>query len=233
MSPDGTTLSSASEGLSQAESDARDIAMLRELADITMDLSRALGRLALDKAAEGDAKAAGDLGAVVTRVGRALRQTIAYRRKIEDQVREGESKRSAEQAGRGAAAKRDWSLARKRMIEHAVERVIARQETDDEDDDDENDDLGGDLYERLDEYERFTDFTDRPVSAFVATLCDAMGLEFDWSQFAHDAWAVDEAETQPDGSPFAEWWNSVRGDAGDNPPEAPELTGTGPPLAAE
>ena len=46
----------------QAETDARDIAMLHELADITMDLSRALGRLALEKAAEGDAKAAGDLG---------------------------------------------------------------------------------------------------------------------------------------------------------------------------
>ena len=73
--------------------------MLHELADITMDLSRALGRLALEKAAEGDAKAAGDLGVVVTRVGRALRQTIAYRRKIEDQVREGADKRAAEEAG--------------------------------------------------------------------------------------------------------------------------------------
>jgi hypothetical protein len=231
MSPDGTTLSSASEGLSQAESDARDIAMLRELADITMDLSRALGRLALDKAAEGDAKAAGDLGAVVTRVGRALRQTIAYRRKIEDQVREGEDKRATEQAGRNApqaeragSAKRNWSLARKNMILRAVERVIERQETED----DEDDGRGDDLYERLDEYERFTDFTDRPVSAFVATLCDAMELEFDWAQFAHDAWAKDEAETQPEGSPFAEWWNSVRGDA-----EPPAISSTGPPLAAE
>jgi len=73
--------------------------MLHELADITMDLSRALGRLALEKAAEGDAKAAGDLAVVVTRVGRALRQTIAYRRKIEDQVREGADKRAAEEAG--------------------------------------------------------------------------------------------------------------------------------------
>jgi hypothetical protein len=34
--------------------------MLRELTDITMDLSRILGRLALDRAADGDAKAAGD-----------------------------------------------------------------------------------------------------------------------------------------------------------------------------
>jgi hypothetical protein len=168
---------------SQADSDACDIAMLRELADITMALSQALGRLALDKAAEGDAKAAGDLGVVVTRVGRALRQTIAYRRKFEDQVREGEDKRSAEQAGRSTSAKRSWSLARKNMILRAVERVIEHQETDE----DEDKGRGDDLYERLDEYERFTDFTDCPVSAFVATLCDAMGLELDWAQFAHDA----------------------------------------------
>jgi hypothetical protein len=224
-----TPVSSASEGLSGAESDACDIAMLRELADITMDLSRALGQLALEKAAEGDAKAAGDLGVVVTRVGRALRQTIAYRRKIEDQVREGEDKRSAEQAGRTAAARRNGSFACKTMIRRAVERVIERQEAED----DEDDGRGDDLYERLDEYERFTDFTDRPVSAFVATLCDAMGLEFDWSQFAHDPWAIDEAETQPEGSPFAEWWNSVQENTGDSPPEADTISGTGPPLAAE
>src|ERR1700731_4554259 len=86
------------EAAGPAEDDARDIAMLHELADITMDLFRALGRVTLEKAAEGDAKAAGDLGVVVTRVGRALRQTIAYRRKIEDQLREGANKRAAEQA---------------------------------------------------------------------------------------------------------------------------------------
>src|SRR5471030_162212 len=117
---------------SAAESDARDIDMLQELAEITMDLSRVLGRLALEKAAEGDAKAAGDLGVVVTRVGRAMRQTIAYRRKIEDRLREGANKRAAEQAEtraqqsqRAAQAKRSRSVDRKHMIRHAVEQAIA------------------------------------------------------------------------------------------------------------
>src|SRR5260370_39255077 len=97
--------------------------MLQELAEITLALSRALGQQALDKAALGDAKAAGDLGVVVTRVGRALRQTIAYRRKIEDQVRAGADKRTAEltqrkaqQAERQAFAKRSRSVDRKHMI---------------------------------------------------------------------------------------------------------------------
>jgi hypothetical protein len=226
-----TSLESANAGPTQAENDARDIDMLQELAEITMDLSRALGRLALEKAAEGDAKAAGDLGAVVTRVGRALRQTIAYRRKIEDQVREAANKRAAEQAetraqqSQGAAqAKRARSVDRKHMIRRAVEQVIAR---------DEDDDRFDELYERLDEYESFTDFTDRPVSAFIANICNAMGLEFDWDQFEYDPWAIQEAETKPEGSPFAEWLASTQDDTGDDPPEDHARNGTGPPLAAE
>ena len=226
---------------SAAENDARDIAMLHELAEITMDLSRALGRLALEKAAEGDAEGAGDLGIVVTRVGRALRQTIAYRRKIEDQVREGADKRTAEQAEtraqqaqRAAQAKRSRSVDRKHMIRRAVEQVLANQQADDDEDEStEREDRFDELYERLDEYESFTDFTDRPVSEFIANICDAMGLEFDWSQFAYDPWAMQEAEAQPEGSPFAEWWASTRDDAADDPPEDHARNGTGPPLAAE
>ena len=62
-------------------------------------LPRALRRPALDKAEKTDAKAAGDLDVVVTQFGRALRQTIAYRRTIENQVREGAGERSAEKRG--------------------------------------------------------------------------------------------------------------------------------------
>jgi hypothetical protein len=224
-------LESANGGPSPAESDARDIAMLRQLADITMDLSRELGRLALNKAKAGDAKAAGDLGVVVTRVGRALRQTIAYRRKIEDQLREGADKRSAEEAQQKAQqiqhvaqAKRSRSVERKHMIRRAVEQVMAA---------DEDEDRFDELYERLDEYESFTDFTDRPVSAFVADICNALGLEFDWDQFAYDPWAMQEAETKPEGSPFAEWRASTDPDPADDPPEGHAWNGTGPPLAAE
>jgi hypothetical protein len=227
--------------LSAAESDARDIAMLRQLADITMDLTRALGRLALEKAAEGDAKAAGNLGVVVTRVGRALRQTIAYRRKIEDQLREGADKRAAEEAQQKAQqiqhvaqARRSRSVDRKHMIRRAVEQVLANQQADDDEDEStEREDRFDELYERLDEYESFTDFTDRPVSAFVADICNALGLEFDWDQFAYDPWAMQEAETEPEDSPFAEWLASTEDDETDDPLDTEAMNGTGPPLAAK
>jgi hypothetical protein len=212
---------------SAAENDARDIAMLHEFADIIMALGRALGRLALDKAAEGEAKAAGDLGVVVTRVGRALRQTIAYRRKIEDQVSEvaaDQEKAEAQQAANRRYYERIRSAGRRGMIERAVGRVLS---------DLEDEEQLTELKERLDDYERLVDFGDRPVSAFVADLCKAMGLEFDWSRFEHDAWAIQEAEAKPEGSPFAEWWSATHPAAANDPLSAEAMTGTGPPMAAE
>jgi len=120
------------------------------------------------------------------------------------------------------------------MIRRAVEQVLNSQDIEDEEDGDNGDaDRFDELYERLDEYESFTDFTDRPVSEFIANICDAMGLEFDWSWFAYDPWAMQEAETKPEGSPFAEWLASTDDDAGDSPPEDHARNGTGPPLAAE
>ena len=60
-----------------------------------------------------------------------------------------------------------------------------------------------------------------------------LGLEFDWSQFEHDPWVMQEAETKPAGSPFAEWWGSIHPDPANDPLDAEPMNGTGPPLAAE
>ncbi len=209
--------------------------MLGELTEITMGVARAVGKLALDKAAEGDAEAAGRLGAVIAKVGRAVRQSIAYRRRIEDEVRKADGERAADaakaraEAGRQAAiAKRGASVARRQMIDNAVSRLIAEQ----------NEDLFDAFYERLKEYESLTDFTDRPVSAFVSDICNALGLEFDWRRFAYDPWAVEEAAADPPASPFAEWWHSADGDEEDDSDGPPEFRGEvhanghGPPWAA-
>jgi len=227
-----TSANAASTGPSQAEIDARDIAMLGELAEITMGVARAIGQLALDRAAEGDAEAAARLGSVITKVGRAVRQSVAYRRKIEGKVREQDGKRAAAdatakaEAGQSAAsAKHGASAARRTMVEKAVLRLIEEQD----------EDLEDELIERLDEYESFTDFTDRPVSAFVSDICKALKLKFDWSRFAYDPWAVDETKADPPASPFAKWWHSVHGDRGDILLAPPDISarGHGPPFAAE
>jgi hypothetical protein len=115
-------------------------------------------------------------------------------------------------------------MARKKMIDNAVGRLIAEQ------------DLGlfDELNERLDEYESFTHFTDKPVSTFILEICDALKLDFHWGRFAFDPWAVEEAEADPPASPFAEWWHSPDRDEEDwyGLSEVP-ANGHGPPLAAE
>src|SRR6185437_2431360 len=131
-----TSAAAAASGLSQAEIDARDIAMLDELAEITMGVARAIGRLALDSAAEGDAEAAARLGVVITRVARAVRQSVAYRRKIENQIRKQDGKRAEAKAEAGQStesAKRSASRARRNMIQNAVTRLIREQDEDLED----------------------------------------------------------------------------------------------------
>ena len=236
MSSEPTPLSSAaaaSSGTSQAEIDARDIAMLGELAEITMGVARAIGALALDKAAEGEAEAAARLGSVITKVGRAVRQTVAYRRKIEDQLRKADGERAAAEttaqaeAGQSAAfVRRNTARARRKMIDNAVGRLLEEEDLD----------LFDELNERLDEYESFTDFTDKPVSAFVSDICNALGVEFDWARFAYDPWAVEETKADPPASPFAEWWHSKDRDGDGDPPEVDadlDARGHGPPLAAE
>src|SRR3569623_1607091 len=138
MSSESTPLSStaaASSGPPQAEIDARDIAMLAELAEISMGVARAIGQLALDRAAEGDAEEAARLGSVITKVGRAVRQSVAYRRKIEDQVRKADGERAAQaaaaraEAGQHAAqVRRNASRARRKMVDNAVSRLLADQD---------------------------------------------------------------------------------------------------------
>jgi len=66
------------------------------------------------------------------------------------------------------------------MIENAISQLFAERDLDP--------DLDLELNERLDEYESFTDFTDRPFSAFIPDICDALQLDFHWERFAYDPW---------------------------------------------
>ncbi|HEX4505480.1 MAG TPA: hypothetical protein VH722_07095 [Alphaproteobacteria bacterium] len=239
MSPEPTSLSSAAavkSSLSQAEIDVLDIAMLSELAEITMGVARAIGKLAVERAEAGEADQAAKLGAVVTKVGRAVRQSVAFRRKIEGEVRArneasaGAEAVAQEEARQNAAYwRRSRSTARRKMIERGVCRAIAEagEETG----------LYDDMHERLLEYESFTDFTDKPVSQFILEIADAMALDLNWEWFAYDPWAAEEIAADPPVSPLAKWWHSPdREDRDDQTPlggEEPYAQGHGPPLAAE
>jgi hypothetical protein len=96
----------------------RRLRIVQELAEIGMDLARALRTRAL--AAKADPAAAVDLGLSFSRVARAVRQTVALEARL-DQDRQAAA---AERAERRARDAREHGYKRKARIRGLVERAI-------------------------------------------------------------------------------------------------------------
>ena len=77
--------------------------------------------------------------------------------------------------------------------------------------------LSREITEQLVDHERFEVFN-HPISVTIARLCEALDATPDWTLWAAEPWAVEEAEKQMPGSPYA--------DAG---PWKPAWTRGGPP----
>jgi hypothetical protein len=214
MDVNETTLDSASpDGCAQCanpDSAAHDIRMLAEFAEVALSLAKAMGQHALDAAASGDTRAAGTCSVVVTRLGRALRQTLAYKRRIETQLEEKAraivaeaSARRADKAGGDAFARNAHRNERKNIVRHAVEKVIEVELTRQEEADEEpNEDLFSDLYEKLDIYENFVDYARDPIGGIAFKVCRDMGLSPDPALWENQPWAIAEIENQVPDSPF-------------------------------
>ena len=200
--------------------------MLAELAEITLSLVRAVGRKALDAVESGETETAGTLSLLVARLGRSLRQTIAYKRKIELQVEEAARKivadaaaLRADRAGDDASALKMRRIERKNMVRCAVEKVIdveiTRQEAEDEEP---NEDLFSDLYEKLDIYENFVDYANDPIGGIAVKLCRDLGLSPDPALWENQPWAIAEIEQRVKDSPFVNgefrWVPNEPADAG-------------------
>ena len=209
-----------------ADSVAHDIRMLAEFAEITLSLAKAMGQQALDAVASNDTRTAGTCSMIVTRLGRALRQTLAYKRRIETQLEEKARKIVAEASARRADKLSDDAFARnvrrierKDMVRIAVEKVIevelARQE---EADEEPNEDLFSELYEKLDVYENFVDYARDPIGGIAVKLCRDMGLSPDPALWENQPWAIAEIENQVKDSPFVNgefrWVPNGASDAG-------------------
>ena len=77
--------------------------------------------------------------------------------------------------------------------------------------------LSREITEQLVDHERFQVFN-HPISVTIARLCEALDATPDWTLWAAEPWAIEEAEKQMPGSPYA--------DAG---PWKPAWTRGGPP----
>jgi hypothetical protein len=185
----------------------RQLAALGELAELGLDLARAIGRQA---SAAADRDAAAELqgmGLAYARVARAVRLIIALQSKRMDDLLTHDAK-AAEIDDEEQMAPYDL---RKMRVERIVERV-ARSEHEAED---AVDALMIEAGDRLEDEDLYGDLLERPMSEIVARLCRDLNLSPDWSALSQELWAQDEIESGEGGEPLTS-------------PIAPAMAGGGP-----
>ena len=79
------------------------------------------------------------------------------------------------------------------------------------------------LYERLQDEDEIVSFGTLPIGASVARLCKALGLTPDWSLWENEDWAIEEAQTDEPGSPYASGGPESVGAAGPDGPQGAAL----------
>ena len=190
---------------------------------------------------EADKPEPADLGLTFDRISRAIRFTVAQHERLEIESAKTFEQRHAEAAARAAAeaqrlanirnapspeeqAKQQEQDRKLRLVERAVTRAI-REHTEDYD---ELEAFSEDLNERLEEIEDLG--LDRPIGAVVFDICRAMRLSFDLRLWEDEPWALGEAETKAEGSPYADWRQSANDDENeDGADDAYYRRGVGPP----
>ena len=182
------------------------LAMLRELAELGMALTRALARRALE-APDVDPEAVPeprhDPADSFARLSRAVRLTLALEATVEDQLsalRAGEMDRAAPSPVVAAVAPvavddddlddyrdlpRDYPSAHRNKVRDAVFDVINGEVTDVY----VSHEVLDNLYERLTESERYDAFGRLPLREAVEAICEDLGLQPDWSLWTDDGWS--------------------------------------------
>jgi hypothetical protein len=209
----------------RAEIRARQLAMLQELAEIGMQMARAvrdeaLVRAELDEAAPAPPSpfGGGDLGLVYSRIARAVRQTLA----LETRVAEGIEKGKIEQARSRVAAIRtaldERQHAVRDYVADAIEAEAAERGTPEKD----VERLLDDLDERLEDGDYDDALADAPIGDLVARICADLGVTPDWSLWDDQAWAIEYEKSLPPfgGDIGAERWRHL--EAADPSPAPPD-----------
>jgi hypothetical protein len=211
------------------------LAMLRELAEIGMAMTRRLARRTLeapddDAADPAPAEAAGgkdapksaapktapgprhDPADSFARISRAVRLTLAFEAKTDDQLAElraGGKDRPAKDRRRAVAANddgdyddhdddyddedddrmlppaKDYPSPRRNLIRDRVHDAINAEVTDVY----RAHEVLDDLYERLTEGERYDTLVNLPLREAVEAICDDLGLNPDWTRWTGEGWA--------------------------------------------
>jgi hypothetical protein len=175
----------------------RQVERLDELAELGLAMARAIEAERSEGAVTAFsrmAKAVRLTGLVQSRLIKDIEQVISNERLFQAPARE----RARAIAAVEDKARNDPARDHKRRVEKIVDRV-AQAETDDED---RLDRLADETIDRLDDEDLYGDVLTKPVGELVALICRDLGLDPDWNRLAEEAWAKEEIENAPAGSPF-------------------------------
>jgi hypothetical protein len=241
--PDGASDEPVDPSIAVAE---RHLLMLARLGEIGMELAEAVSRqvaaqshlqdvgekAGVTEIAGGEITLVvkGDFGLVFNRLARAIRMTMVLEMKVCEEIKQLKAglaleRREQAKAAADAAARAELyaQFDREDRVRQVMKQAIKAEITDKG----AADSLYDEMTERLDEDEAFEDFGDRPVGEIVALICHAFGLHPDWSRWAAEDWAIEEAQAATPGSPFGEGLIAVRfaevtgGPPNDPPPISP------------
>ena len=196
-----------------------------------------LQKIAADTVA-GEPDPQDDGGLKYSRVSKALRMTLVLHAKFEEDSLKSDQEKAAQAAARQAAEARraasvraDQKKAQKRTVEYAVEQAIAAEAAENGDEDERDyGELYNDLYERLKDFEDYSDFGRKSTGEIVEQICRLLNLPFDPALWQDEPWAIAEAKAKPAGSPFAGLPDTANDDDADDEDDEPRTArGTGPP----
>jgi hypothetical protein len=207
---------------------AQQLAMLQELAEIGMQMARAVRDEALAPAEPADEDAPrpasrfgnGDLGLVYSRIARAVRQTLALQMRVAEDIEkvrvQGEQRR--------VAAIRQAMEERQTEIRDYVAEAIEAEAVELKKPEREIERLLDDLDERLEAGDYDDALDDAPIGELVARICADLGVIPDWDLWDDHDWAAEHLKAQSLSDIGAERWRHLEASPDGTPPDT-----TGPP----
>jgi hypothetical protein len=185
----------------------RHLQLLEELAEIGMDLARALKRrveaeaeTSADKEQPPPAPTR-DPADAFQRLSRAVRLTLALEARMAEALRAliaGEVAAAETRRAQAGAAQAKRRAATERKVRDLVTDVMIAEVEGDE----ALEDCHAAMVERLEEDEAYEGYEDAPVRETVERLCADLVLTPDWSLWTDDGWAIPPERRRPAHSVF-------------------------------
>jgi hypothetical protein len=207
-----------------AESRAeRHLRLLQELAEIGMDIARAVRAeaVARDDAERAPSRVGAEPGLTFSRIARAVRQTLALEARVAEDLETGR----VEQASRRADAEQLIFRQRQDDIRDFVAQAVEADAVERQSPDADVERLLDDLDERL-EAGRYDDaLADAPIAELVARICEDRGISPDWRIWDDQDWAIEYLQARLPDDIGADRWDYLEPPSGGSGRSAP----SGPP----